>query len=84
MAPYPPASGIIWLNSPPHGNTARRIGRQRAYLNCAMKPFAVLLILGGIYTYAAMRTKTLLAGPGRKTLCEYILTKRACSVLAKF
>jgi len=48
-----------------------------------MKPFAVLLVAGFVYTYAAMRTKTLLESPNRMTLCEYIITKRACSILAK-
>jgi hypothetical protein len=48
-----------------------------------MKPFTVLLILGGVYTYAMARTKALLESPDRMTICEYIITKRACSVLAK-
>jgi membrane protease YdiL (CAAX protease family) len=48
-----------------------------------MKPFAVLLIAGCVYTYAAVRTKSLLESPNKMTLCEYIITKRACSVLAK-
>jgi len=49
----------------------------------AMKPFAVLLMAGCVYAYATIRTKTLLEGPNRTKLCEYIITKRACSVLAK-
>jgi len=48
-----------------------------------MKPFAVLLIAGCVYAYATIRTKTLLEGPNRTKLCEYIITKRACSVLAE-
>ena len=48
-----------------------------------MKPCTVLLIVGFVYTYAVIRTKTLLEGPDRMTICEYIITKRACSVLAK-
>ncbi|MGH9647858.1 MAG: hypothetical protein ACRD4E_13695 [Bryobacteraceae bacterium] len=48
-----------------------------------MKPLAVLLIAGFVYTYAAMRTKMLLESPTKMTICEYIITKRACSVLAQ-
>jgi len=48
-----------------------------------MKGFIVILILVFVYTYAMMRTKALLEGPNRMTLCEYIITERACSVLAK-
>jgi hypothetical protein len=48
-----------------------------------MKPVAVLLIAGFVYTYAAIRTKVLLESPNGMTICEYIFTKQACRVLAK-
>ena len=48
-----------------------------------MKPCIVLLVVGFVYAYAMVRTKTLLESTGRMTLCEYIITKRACSVLGK-
>ena len=48
-----------------------------------MKPLTLLLILGAVYAYAMIRTKALLEGPGKMTLCEYVITKRACSVLSK-
>jgi len=49
-----------------------------------MKPMTLLLLLGSVYTYAMVRTKTLLESPDKMTICEYVITKRACSVLAKF
>lgn len=49
-----------------------------------MKPMTLLLVLGSVYTYAMVRTKTLLESPDKMTVCEYVITKRACSVLAKF
>ena len=48
-----------------------------------MKPLTLLFILGFVYTYAMVRTKTLLEGPKRMTICEYVITQRVCSVLAK-
>lgn len=48
-----------------------------------MKPVTVVLIAGFVYIYAVVRTKTLLEGPNRMTLCEYVITQRACTALAK-
>ena len=39
--------------------------------------------MGGMYTYAVIRTKTLLESPDKMTICEYIITKRACGALEK-
>ena len=48
-----------------------------------MKPLVLFLLLGSVYTYATIRTKRLLESPNKMTLCEYIITQRVCSVLAK-
>ena len=78
------ASGTTSPSSPPHGNPPDELEAGVLVSLPEMKPGTVLLIVGFVYTYAMIRTKALLESPNRLTLCEYVITKRACSVLAKF
>jgi hypothetical protein len=49
----------------------------------AMKPLAILIILGALYSYALLKTKSLFEGPNRIKICEYQFAHRTCGFLAQ-
>jgi len=48
-----------------------------------MKPAVILFIVGGLYVYAALMTKSLLEGPHRMKICEYKFAHRTCDFLSQ-
>jgi hypothetical protein len=47
-----------------------------------MKPLAIVIALGMLYGYAAMKTKSFFEGPARIAICKYAIAHRGCDVLA--
>ena len=48
-----------------------------------MKPLTVLIIVGTLYTYAIVKTKSLFEGPTHMKICDYQFAHRTCEFLAK-
>jgi len=48
-----------------------------------MKPLAIVIALGMLYGYAAMKTKSFFEGPARIAICKYAIAHRGCDVLAR-
>ncbi len=48
-----------------------------------MKPAVILLIIGGLYVYAALMTKSLFEGPHRMKICDYKFAHRTCDILSQ-
>jgi hypothetical protein len=49
-----------------------------------MKMLAGLIIIGLLYSYAAMKTKFMLEGPTRVQICDFDLTRHGCGLLSQF
>lgn len=48
-----------------------------------MKPLTILIIVGTLYTYAMLKTKSLFEGPTHMKICDYQFAHRTCDFLAQ-